>query len=186
AEVGRGRAQATRLGRAGCLRHRAQDRRLRDLARLRERRLRPRRHARGRLPGRGRDPQSEDDQVDPARAARSRRRGYAACAGGAGRLESIEEVAQACREWERRRIELDYEIDGIVIKVDSFDQQLRLGSLHERPRWARAFKWAPLTATTRLNKILIRVGRTGALNPWAMLEPVEVGGVTVSRATLHN
>ena len=55
-----------------------------------------------------------------------------------------------------------------------------------RPRWARAFKWAPLTATTRLNKIAIRVGRTGALNPWAMLEPVEVGGVTVSRATLHN
>ena len=104
----------------------------------------------------------------------------------AERLESIEEVAQACREWERRRIELDYEIDGIVIKVGSFDQQLRLGSLHERPRWARAFKWAPLTATTRLNKILIRVGRTGALNPWAMLEPVEVGGVTVSRATLHN
>jgi len=104
----------------------------------------------------------------------------------AERLESIEEVAQACREWERRRIELDYEIDGIVIKVDSFDQQRRLGSLHERPRWARAFKWAPLTATTRLSKILIRVGRTGALNPWAMLEPVEVGGVTVSRATLHN
>src|SRR5438309_7139924 len=104
----------------------------------------------------------------------------------AERLESIEEVAQACREWERRRIELDYEIDGIVIKVDSFDQQRRLGSLHSRPRWARAFKWAPMTATTRLNKILICVGRTGALNPWAMLEPVEVGGVTVSRATLHN
>jgi DNA ligase (NAD+) len=104
----------------------------------------------------------------------------------AERLDSIEEVAKACREWERRRVELDYEIDGIVIKVDSFDQQRRLGALHERPRWARAFKWAPLTATTRLNKILIRVGRTGALNPWAVLEPVEVGGVTVSRATLHN
>ena len=89
-------------------------------------------------------------------------------------------------EWEKKRIELDYEIDGIVIKVDSFDQQRRLGSLHERPRWARAFKWAPMTATTKLNKIPIRVGRTGALNPWAMLEPVEVGGVTVSRATLHN
>src|SRR5439155_18131280 len=99
---------------------------------------------------------------------------------------SIEEVAKACREWERRRVELNYEIDGIVIKVDSFDQQRRLGSLHERPRWARAYKWAPMTATTRLNKILIRVGRTGALNPWAVLEPVEVGGVTVSRATLHN
>ena len=104
----------------------------------------------------------------------------------AQRVESVEEVAEACRAWERRRSELDYEIDGIVIKVDSLDQQARLGALHERPRWARAFKWAPMTATTRLHKIAIRVGRTGALNPWAMLEPVEVGGVTISRATLHN
>jgi DNA ligase (NAD+) len=104
----------------------------------------------------------------------------------AERIESIEEVAEACREWELRRTELDYEIDGIVIKVDSFDQQRRLGALHERPRWARAYKWAPMTAVTRLNEIKIRVGRTGALNPWAQLEPVEVGGVTISRATLHN
>jgi DNA ligase (NAD+) len=104
----------------------------------------------------------------------------------AARHESIEEVAEVCREWERRRVELDYEIDGIVIKVDSLAQQRRLGSLHQRPRWARAYKWAPLTAQTRLLKIHIRVGRTGALNPWAMLEPVQVGGVTVSRATLHN
>ncbi len=104
----------------------------------------------------------------------------------AERVESIEEVAEACRGWELRRAELDYEIDGIVIKVDSYDQQRRLGALHERPRWARAFKWAPMTAVTRLNDIKIRVGRTGALNPWALLEPVEVGGVTVSRATLHN
>ncbi len=104
----------------------------------------------------------------------------------AERHETVESVAKAISEWERRRIELDYEIDGIVIKVDSFDQQRRLGSLHERPRWARAYKWAPMTAQTKLNKIAIRVGRTGALNPWAMLEPVEVGGVTVSRATLHN
>ena len=100
--------------------------------------------------------------------------------------DSIESVAKACREWEKRRIDLDYEIDGLVIKVDSFAHQERLGALHQRPRWARAYKWAPLTAVTRLNKILIRVGRTGALNPWAMMEPVEVGGVTVSRATLHN
>jgi DNA ligase (NAD+) len=100
--------------------------------------------------------------------------------------ESVESVAKACRDWEKRRIELDYEIDGLVIKVDSFAQQERLGALHHRPRWARAYKWAPMTAVTRLNKILIRVGRTGALNPWALLEPVEVGGVTVSRATLHN
>jgi DNA ligase (NAD+) len=104
----------------------------------------------------------------------------------AERLETIEEVARRCADWERRRIELDYEIDGIVIKVDSLEHQRALGALHDRPRWARAFKWAPMTATTRLNRILIRVGRTGALNPWAMLEPVEVGGVTVSRATLHN
>jgi DNA ligase (NAD+) len=104
----------------------------------------------------------------------------------AERHETIESVAAACRAWEKRRIELDYEIDGIVIKVDSFDQQRRLGALHDRPRWARAFKWAPMTAETKLNKIHIRVGRTGALNPWAQLEPVEVGGVTVSQATLHN
>jgi DNA ligase (NAD+) len=104
----------------------------------------------------------------------------------AERLESIADVAAACREWELRRTELDYEIDGIVVKVDSFDQQRKLGALHQRPRWARAFKWAPMTAVTRLNEIRIRVGRTGALNPWALLEPVEVGGVTISRATLHN
>ncbi|HEY0417603.1 MAG TPA: NAD-dependent DNA ligase LigA [Gaiellaceae bacterium] len=104
----------------------------------------------------------------------------------AERLESVEAVAAACREWERKRAELDYEIDGIVIKVDDYDQQRRLGALHQRPRWARAFKWAPMTASTRLEKIAIRVGRTGALNPWAILRPVEVGGVTISRATLHN
>jgi DNA ligase (NAD+) len=104
----------------------------------------------------------------------------------AERHESVAAVAKACREWEKRRIELDYEIDGIVIKVDSFEQQRRLGALHERPRWARAYKWAPMTAQTKLLEIAIRVGRTGALNPWALLEPVEVGGVTVSRATLHN
>jgi DNA ligase (NAD+) len=104
----------------------------------------------------------------------------------AERHENVDDVARVCAEWESRRVELDYEIDGIVIKVDSIDQQDRLGALHGRPRWARAFKWAPMTANTKLNKIHIRVGRTGALNPWAQLEPVEVGGVTVSQATLHN
>jgi DNA ligase (NAD+) len=104
----------------------------------------------------------------------------------AERYESMEEVAHACAEWENRRVELDYEIDGMVVKVDSVEQQRRLGALHERPRWARAYKWAPMTVNTKLNKIHIRVGRTGALNPWAQLEPVEVGGVTVSQATLHN
>jgi DNA ligase (NAD+) len=104
----------------------------------------------------------------------------------ARRHDSLDSVARECVEWERKRIELDYEIDGIVIKVDSLDQQRRLGALHGRPRWARAFKWAPMTAQTKLLKIHIRVGRTGNLNPWAQLEPVEVGGVTVSQATLHN
>jgi DNA ligase (NAD+) len=98
----------------------------------------------------------------------------------AERLESIDAVAKACRDWERRRSELDYEIDGIVIKVDDYAQQQRLGALHQRPRWARA------PPPPRLEKIMIRVGRTGALNPWAILRPVEVGGVTISRATLHN
>jgi DNA ligase (NAD+) len=104
----------------------------------------------------------------------------------AERLETVEEIVEACLAWETRRVELDYEIDGIVIKVDSLEQQRRLGVLHGRPRWARAFKWAPMTAQTKLLKIHIRVGRTGALNPWAVMEPVEVGGVTVTRATLHN
>jgi DNA ligase (NAD+) len=102
------------------------------------------------------------------------------------RHESIESVARAVAKWERRRSELDYEIDGVVIKVDAFEQQDRIGSLHERPRWARAYKWAPDQAQTTLQRIHIRVGRTGALNPWAELEPVMVGGVTVSTATLHN
>jgi DNA ligase (NAD+) len=104
----------------------------------------------------------------------------------AERVETIEAVAAACSAWEARRADLDYEIDGVVIKVDDLDQQRRIGALHGRPRWARAYKWAPSTAITKLNKIHIRVGRTGALNPWAELEPVHVGGVTVSNATLHN
>jgi DNA ligase (NAD+) len=104
----------------------------------------------------------------------------------AARLDSIADVAEACVEWESRRAGLGYEIDGIVVKVDSFDQQRRLGSLHGRPRFARAYKWAPTSAVTRLVKIHVRVGRTGVLNPLAELEPVHVGGVTVSSATLHN
>ncbi len=104
----------------------------------------------------------------------------------ARRVETLAEVVEACIAWESRRATLGYEIDGIVIKVDSFDQQRRLGSLHGRPRFARAFKWAPTSAVTRLTKIHVRVGRTGVLNPLAELEPVHVGGVTVTSATLHN
>jgi DNA ligase (NAD+) len=104
----------------------------------------------------------------------------------AERVDSIAVVADACIAWESRRAELGYEIDGIVVKVDSFEQQRRLGSLHGRQRFARAFKWAPTSAVTRLLAIHVRVGRTGVLNPLAELEPVHVGGVTVSSATLHN
>jgi DNA ligase (NAD+) len=100
--------------------------------------------------------------------------------------DDLDGVMRVAQEWETRRVELDYEIDGIVIKVDDFGQQRSLGHLHHRPRWARAYKWAPMTAQTKLLKIRIRVGRTGNLNPWAQLEPVEVGGVTISNATLHN
>jgi DNA ligase (NAD+) len=104
----------------------------------------------------------------------------------AERLETMDEVTEACAAWEARRSDLGYEIDGIVVKVDAFAQQEILGSLHERPRFARAYKWAPTAAVTRLLKIHVRVGRTGVLNPLAELEPVQVGGVTVSSATLHN
>jgi DNA ligase (NAD+) len=102
------------------------------------------------------------------------------------RHESVGSMLEAIDALEERRDALDYEIDGVVLKVDDFDRQDALGALHERPRWARAYKWAPSTAVTRLAGIHIRVGRTGALNPWAELEPVEVGGVTVTSATLHN
>lgn len=99
---------------------------------------------------------------------------------------TVASMAAAIDRLERQRDSLGYEIDGVVLKVDLFEEQDRLGSLHGRPRWARGYKWAPSAATTRLKAIHIRVGRTGALNPWAELEPVKVGGVTVSSATLHN
>jgi DNA ligase (NAD+) len=103
---------------------------------------------------------------------------------------SVEDTLDAAREaaerWEARRGTVDYDIDGAVIKVDAFDLQRRLGVVGRAPRWAIAYKFAPTTATTRLEDIKINVGRTGALVPWAVLEPVFVGGVTLRRATLHN
>ena len=102
------------------------------------------------------------------------------------RHTGIESALEACRAWEARRTEIDYDIDGCVVKVSSFEQQRRLGSVNRDPRWAIAFKFAPTTAITRLLRIGVNVGRTGALNPYAVLEPVAVGGVTVSLATLHN
>jgi DNA ligase (NAD+) len=98
----------------------------------------------------------------------------------------VQDALEACRAWEGRRSELDFDIDGAVVKVSSFDQQRRLGSVSHDPRWAIAFKFAPTTALTTLRDIGVNVGRTGALNPFAVLEPVVVGGVTVSMATLHN
>jgi DNA ligase (NAD+) len=101
-------------------------------------------------------------------------------------VEGIEQVAAACRRWEERRGELDYDIDGAVVKVDAFAVQRELGSVSHDPRWAIAFKFAPTTVITRLHSIEVNVGRTGVLTPFAVLEPVFVGGVTVERATLHN
>ena len=269
AQVGRGRPQAPRLGRAGRVRARAEDRRLGDLARLRGRAARPGRHARRRHPRGGRhastcarsarsrstlrgdapplmevrgevyfplsgfralqrasrSPRARRPRRTPATPPRarcgsstrgSRRRGRSPCGctapatGKGSRPTRTSRRSPGCASagsartrspsgWSRSRRSQrpaprgsagapssTTRSTGSSIKVDSFDQQARLGALHERPRWARAYKWAPLTAETKLLQIAIRVGRTGALNPWAMLEPVNVGGVTVSRATLHN
>jgi len=98
----------------------------------------------------------------------------------------IESVVKRCRWWEERREELDYEIDGVVVKVDERALWRELGVVGREPRWAIAWKFAPTTATTKLLDVVWNVGRTGHLVPFAMLEPVHVGGVTVSTATLHN
>jgi DNA ligase (NAD+) len=100
--------------------------------------------------------------------------------------DSIDEVDAACRAWEQRRADLDYDIDGAVAKFVSFEQQRRLGAVGRAPRWAVAYKFPPTTATTVLREIRINVGRTGALIPYAVMDPVVVGGVTVRQATLHN
>jgi DNA ligase (NAD+) len=97
-----------------------------------------------------------------------------------------DEVVSACRVWEQRRDTLDFEIDGVVIKVDSLELQQRLGIVGREPRWAIAWKFSPRTATSTLRSIGWNVGRTGHLVPFANLEPVSVSGVTVKLATLHN
>jgi len=102
------------------------------------------------------------------------------------KASSIEDAISYCKILETKRETLDYEIDGVVLKVNSFAQQRELGSTIKHPRWAIAFKFPAKQATTRLKDIVIQVGRTGTLTPVAILEPVQVGGVTVSRATLHN
>ncbi len=102
------------------------------------------------------------------------------------RCQSIDEVLDYYHEMNERRENLPYEIDGIVIKVDRLDLQTRLGEISRSPRWALAFKFAPKQETTKILDIVVQVGRTGALTPVAVMEPVRLGGVEVSRATLHN
>jgi DNA ligase (NAD+) len=99
---------------------------------------------------------------------------------------NVEEALAFCAEWEARRNDLPYEIDGVVLKVDSVEQQRTLAFTAKAPRWAIAFKYAARQAVTAVEGIELQVGRTGALTPVARLRPVEVGGVTVARATLHN
>ena len=102
------------------------------------------------------------------------------------RCKSIDEVIAYCKAWEEKRDELDYEIDGVVVKVDSLELQERLGAAGRDPRWATAYKFKAREARTKLLDITITVGRTGTLNPNAVLAPVKIGGVTVQNATLHN
>lgn len=102
------------------------------------------------------------------------------------RCATIEQVLAFHRETEDQRHDLPYEIDGVVVKVDRVDWQARLGMKSRSPRWAIAFKFPPRKEITEVQDIAISVGRTGTLTPLALLKPVEVGGVTISRATLHN
>ena len=102
------------------------------------------------------------------------------------RCTTIDDVVAYCRDCERDRDDLDYEIDGVVVKVDRLDLYERLGAAGRDPRWAIAFKFKPREAFTKLNDIFVTVTRTGTLNPFASLAPVQIGGVTIRNATLHN
>ena len=100
--------------------------------------------------------------------------------------DSIETVIEECERSAAERESLPYQIDGVVVKVDSREQQRSLGTVARAPRWAIAYKFEPLAGRTKLLDIIVKVGRTGALTPQAVLEPVNIGGVMISRATLHN
>src|SRR5947209_2658192 len=100
--------------------------------------------------------------------------------------KTLDEVLEYCKKWESERFNLPYEIDGVVIKINDLAQQHELGTVARDPRWAIAFKYPPIQVPTQLLDIRINIGRTGSVNPWALLEPVHIRGVTVSRATLHN
>ena len=105
---------------------------------------------------------------------------------GRGCSTSLDDVAAHCQHWEDHRHDLGYEIDGVVVKVDDLDQRGRLGSTSRAPRWAIAYKFPPEERTTLLRDIQVSIGRTGRATPFAVLEPVFVGGSTVGMATLHN
>src|SRR5207248_5592000 len=100
--------------------------------------------------------------------------------------DDVDALAAGCRAWEERRESLDFEIDGVVVKVNDLELQRSLGVVGREPRGAIAWKFPPMTATTTLNKVAWNVGRTGHMIPFANLEPVQVSGVTVKLATLHN
>lgn len=102
------------------------------------------------------------------------------------RFEELDEVVDFCEYWVEHRDTLDYEVDGVVVKIDRHDFRDELGTIADAPRWAVAYKFPAREATTTLTDIEVNVGRTGAVNPEAVLDPVEVGGVTISQATLHN
>jgi len=102
------------------------------------------------------------------------------------RFDDFDELVAYCEKWEHERASLDFGIDGIVVKIDSLVHQRTLGFVGKDPRWAIAFKYPPEEARTKLLLIEVNVGRTGSVNPYAVLEPVHVGGVTVTTATLHN
>ena len=106
--------------------------------------------------------------------------------GDVKRLHGEDAVVEQCRSWEARRGALDFEIDGVVVKVDDLELQRRLGVVGRDPRWAVAWKFPPTTAVTRLHEIQWNVGKFGDLHPFAVLEPVRISGVTVKLATLHN
>jgi DNA ligase (NAD+) len=101
-------------------------------------------------------------------------------------VETIDDVVRECQAWEARRERLEYDIDGVVVKFDDYAVHEELGAVGRDPRWAIAFKFPPTQATTVLRNIGINVGRTGSLNPFAILEPVKVAGVTIKLASLHN
>ena len=101
-------------------------------------------------------------------------------------VKGLDEALALCRHWEEHRHDLGYEIDGVVIKVDDLALQRELGATSHAPRWAIAYKFPPEERTTRLRAIQVSIGRTGKATPFAVLEPVFVGGSTVSLATLHN